>query len=157
MRFNPVDLFLLFLVSTVAGIQFLRGKNNFGLLFFETAAVIGACKVAYDAAKLNYPFALFFFGALILFLIVARLLSGFLPFSFGLFDFVLSFFFGIAWGWAFGFGLMRSLLPQIAKSPTLVMMVRTSWMASQIISLGVFRELLALFVQAKYHNLPFKY
>ncbi|MEO0098341.1 MAG: hypothetical protein ABIK99_01590 [candidate division WOR-3 bacterium] len=157
MVFNPIDLSLLFLVSTAAGIQFLRGKNNFSLLFFETLAVIGAGKIAYDAAKLHYPFGLFFFPTLVIFLILARLLWGFFPFSLGTFEVIFSFFFGIVWGWAFGFGIVRSLFPLIQKNPTLLQMLVKSWMASQIVSLGFIREFLALLVQAKYHNLPAKY
>jgi|UniRef100_A0A7C3Z258 hypothetical protein len=154
MRFNPIDLGLLILVSTVAGIQFLRGKNNFSLLFFETLGAIGAGKVAYDFAKAHYPFALFFFPCLILFLITARVLNGFFPFSLGVFDLLFSFIFGITFGWAIGFGVVRSLFPLIARNPVLLQMLVKSWMASQIVSLGFLRELLALFVQAKYHNLP---
>ncbi|MEO0102459.1 MAG: hypothetical protein ABIK81_02015 [candidate division WOR-3 bacterium] len=157
MAFNPIDLSLLLLVSTAAGIQFLRGKNNFSLLFFETAAIIGAGKIAYDAAKLHYPFALFFFPSLILFLILARVFSGFFPFSLGAFDVIFSFFFGIVWGWALGFGVIRSLFPLIQKNPTFLQMLARSWMASQIVSLGFIREFLALLVQAKYHNLPSRY
>ncbi len=154
MRFNPVDIVCIILVSTVAAIQFMRGRENVGLIFFETLAIIGAGKVGFEASKLNHSFALFFFTSLIIFLIVARLLYNIFPFSFGIFDTLFSFLLGIVGGWGIGFGLGRSLIPLILKNPALTQMVAKSWMASQVVFLGVLRELHAMLIQAKYHNLP---
>jgi len=154
-RFNPVDITCLLFVATVAGIQFLRGtKNSIALIFYETLAIIGAGKVAYEAAKANHSFALFFFPTLILFFILARILYNYFDFSVGVFDILFSFFLGIIGGWAMGFGVMRSFLPLVVKKENLLLMVQRSWMASQIIYLGFFRELFAMLIQAKYHNAP---
>ncbi len=163
MRFNWVDLLAIGVVSFAGGIQFLRSTKDFSLVLYETflliAALIGTVRVFIPIHQLTgLSYTVCFAGCFVILAVLAILIASginrFFEFSFGGFGYFFGLFLGIACGFVFGHAVLRVLLIAYGvKRPEFADMVHRSWMASQVLYFGAFRELLAMLRIARYNNI----
>ncbi len=163
MKFNWVDLLAIGAVTTGAAIQFLRSIRDFSLVFYETLLFIGALiatvRLFLPVHKLLsispvIAFVGVFVILVVLGILVATLINQFFEFSLGAFDYFFGLLLGIVCGFVFGHALLRTVLLGFCLSnPAVAEAVRSSWMASQVLYFGAFRELLGLLRIARYHNI----
>lgn len=163
MRFNWVDLLTIGVVSTVGAIQFLRATKDFSLVFYETALFIGALFASvkmlnplHQLTNLSFGgcFVITFVILTILALLFASGLNRFFEFEFGMFNHFLGLFLGLAGGTVFGHAVLRTfILGYGATRPEVTEAIHRSWMATQVLYFGAFRELLAILRIARYNNI----
>lgn len=152
------------IVATVGGVQFIRGIRDFSRVLYETtllsAAVVGAyramalvCGATDLSAAAAYAGSFVLFAALALFL--ALLLNRVVAFDAGIFNYFFALLFAVGCGWAVGHAVLRSLyLAFTLSKPDIIMAIRRSWMASQLLYFGALIELLAILRFARYSNVP---
>ncbi len=160
MRFNWIDLLSIGLVATAGGIQFLRGTKDFSRVFYETifliAALVATVKLFIPVHKLTgvsyiVTFAGIFVALAVLGIWLAFLLNRLIGFGTGVFAYIFSLLLGIAGGWVIGHAVLRTLYIAFARrDPAFLMAVHKSWMASQLLYFGAFRELLAMLRVARW-------
>ncbi|MGQ9677828.1 MAG: hypothetical protein ACUVUD_00905 [bacterium] len=163
MRFNWVDLTTIGVVATGAAIQFLRATKDFSLVLYETffliAALIAAVRLIIPLHQFTaLPEAIVFIGVFVVLsmlgLLLAHGLNQIFEFGFGVFNHFIGLLLGIACGIVFGHAVLRTVVITYRLSrPEVVEFVHRSWMASQILYFGAFRELLGILRVARYHNI----
>lgn len=163
MKFNWIDILSIAVVASSAAIQFLRATRDFSLVFYETIFLVLALVAAVrffapvsQLLNLAPPFALSFIFVILLLvgLLVATLINGLLGFSFGVFDYFIGLLLGTVCGFVLGHATLRTImLTFVNKKPEIIDAVRHSWMASQILYFGAFRELLGILRIARYNNI----
>lgn len=163
MRFNWVDLTAIGVVATGAAIQFLRATRDFSLVLYETvlfiAALVAAVHLFIPLHQLTaLPEAVVFSGVFVILAVLALLIASGLnqvfEFGFGVFNHFVGLILGIACGIVFGHAVLRTLVIAYRLSrPELVEVIHRSWMASQVLYFGAFRELLGILRIARYHNI----
>lgn len=163
MRFNGIDVLAIAVVAAAGGIQFLRATRDFSQVFYETVALILALVAS---TRFFTPlsqwlditpalaFGIVFAILAVLALLVATLLNQGVGFSLGGFDYLFGLVLGIADGFVIGHATLRTLMLFLAgRNPELVAAVHRSWMASQVLYFGAFRELLGILRIARYNNI----
>ncbi|MGB9742693.1 MAG: hypothetical protein ACP5JB_02420 [candidate division WOR-3 bacterium] len=163
MRFNWVDVLAIGAVASVAAVQLLRATRDFSQVFYETVfmvlAVVGAVRFFIPVSQrlnLNPALALgmLFVLLLVLGLLFATFINQGLGFSLGGFDYLFGLLLGIVCGFVFGHALLRTImLATMERHAEVVAAVRRSWMASQVLYFGAFRELLGILRIARYNNI----
>ncbi|MEO0020052.1 MAG: hypothetical protein ABIK47_05370 [candidate division WOR-3 bacterium] len=163
MGFNWVDILSIGVVALIGALQFLRAIRDFSLVFYETifmvAAVVGAVRFYPFVQRLTrFPavasFALVFIIFLFLAFLCASLLNSFIGFEFGIFSYFFGLGLAIVCGFAFGHVVLRAL--SIGSSPTrpdIIVSIKRSWMASQVLYFGAFREFLGILRIARYNKI----
>lgn len=164
MQFNWVDIFSIGLVATVGGIQFMRGIRDISRVFFETILLASSAVAAYRVMRFISskteiaPFVSYSVSFLVLAglgILLAFVLSRFLPFDWGIFNYLFALLFAVACGWAVGHTVLRALyLALVPDNPRFLLALRRSWVASQLLYFGALIELLALLRFARYSNVP---
>jgi hypothetical protein len=163
MRFNWVDVLSCGVVAFGAGIQFLRATKDFSQILYETffliAALVAAVKLHPIVQRLTgltlvVSFVITFLILMFVALLVASLLNSAINFDFGIFNYLFGLFLGIACGFVLGHAVLRALVIGFgATRPDLNTGIQRSWMASQVLYFGAFRELLGILRIARYHNI----
>lgn len=163
MKFGGIDALTTGIVSLVAGIQFLRAIKGFSQVFYETiflvAALVAALKMftpVHNLTRLSYPVSLCgIFGIFaILAIIIASVLNQTFEFGFGTFNYFFGLLLGVACGFIVGHTVLRSLVLAYSETkPEVVEAIHRSWMASQVLYFGAFREFLGLLRLTRYHNI----
>ncbi len=163
MRLNWVDLLTIGAVATGAAVQFLRSIRDFSLIFYETiffiAALLATVRWFFTLHNwLTIPPVAAFAGIFVVLIMVgillATLTNQFLSFSLGPFDYFFGLLLGIVCGFVFGHAMLRTVLLGFSlTNPAVVEAVRSSWMASQVLYFGAFRELLGILRIARYNNI----
>ncbi len=163
MRFNWVDLLAIGVVSVSAGIQLLRAIRDLSLIFYETlffiGALVGAVRFFPELHRwLNISLPLSFLLTFIAFamgaVVIASILNQMVEFSLGGFGHIFGLLFGVVSGFVFGHAALRTvLLFSVNRHSVVVDAIHRSWMASQVLYFGVFRELLAILRIARYNNI----
>jgi hypothetical protein len=163
MRFNWVDVLTIGVVSSVAAVQMLRATRDFSQVFYETAFMVVALVAAVRlflpvSQRLNLTPALgiglLFVVFLVTGLLFATVVNQGLGFSLGGFDYLFGLVLGIVCGFVLGHALLRTIMLAAAnQQPEMVAAVRRSWMASQVLYFGAFRELLGILRIARYNNI----
>ncbi|MEO0080040.1 MAG: hypothetical protein ABIK44_05130 [candidate division WOR-3 bacterium] len=163
MKFNWVDILAISLVASTAAIQLLRGVRDLSQVFYETAllvaALVGATKIFIPLHNLtNFSYTFCFAGSFLIFAILAIMIATFLnrffAFGFGGFSYILAAAFGVVCGFVVGHAVMRTLFIALgARNAQFVDAVHRSWMASQVLYFGAFRELLGVLRIARYNNI----
>ena len=152
MRYTTLDTIAVAIVAIVAGVQYLRGKDNLSQIVYESA---GFCAAAFGANKLYllaHQLTKFSFGVsfLLCFLVLAALavflsalLNGWVPFDFGAFNYLLAFFFAVIAAYAFGHGAMRTFeYGFVMRSPELMEAMTRSWVARELLYFRTAKEIL---------------
>ncbi len=163
MGFSQIDLLTVGVVALIAGVQFLRVIRDFSLILYETIflilALIGAVRF-YPAVQRFIGFSPFatFAGTFLVLAALAFLCAGLLnlvvSFEFGVFGYLLGFGLAIACGFVFGHAVLRGMVIGYgATKPQIVASINRSWMASQVLYFGAFRELLAMLRIARYNKI----
>ncbi|MGQ9707680.1 MAG: hypothetical protein ACUVUR_02245 [bacterium] len=163
MRFNWIDVLSVGVVSIGAGVQFLRATKDFSRILYETllliAALVTAVRMYTTVQRLFGLSAAGSFAGLFLFfmlvaLLIASLLNRVIYFDFGGFAYLFGLVLGVACGVVFGHAVLRTLVIGFSSTrPDLKIGIHCSWMASQVLYFGAFRELLAVLRIARYHNI----
>ncbi len=163
MKFNWIDIVAIGVVASAGAVQFLRATRDFSQVFYETVmlilALVGAVRFFMPVSqRLNIPpplaLGVLFAVFTVLALLVATLLNQGLGFSLGGFDYLFGLALGIAGGFVFGHATMRTMmLLFLERKPELVAAMHRSWMASQVLYFGAFRELLGILRIARYNNI----
>lgn len=163
MKFSGIDALATGIVSLVAGIQFLRAIRDFSLVFYETifliASLVAAVKIfipVHNLSGLSAPvsFLVIFVIFAILGIIIASIFNQTLEFGFGSFNYFFGLIIGIACGFVVGHTVLRTLIIAYRETkPELVESIHRSWMASQVLYFGAFRELIGMLRIARYHNI----
>ncbi|MEO0082179.1 MAG: hypothetical protein ABIL25_07810 [candidate division WOR-3 bacterium] len=163
MRFNWVDLLSIALVAGVGGVQFTRGIKDLSRVFYEAvfliAAVIAASRLfdLTERALSIKPFIAFagvFVLAAALGIWLANLLNRVLAFDMGGFNYLFALGLGVVCGWVIGHAVLRSLYLALSGNKEQLVTVHRSWMASQLLFFGAFREFLVILRFARYSNVP---
>ncbi len=162
MKFGWIDVLSITIVSLGAGIQFLRAIKDFSLVLYETVffvlALVGAGKMFMPVHNLTgwscqVCFAGIFAIFAILGIIIASILNSF-EFEFGGFNYFFGLIFGIVCGFVVGHVCLKSLIITYCdKNPEVIEAIHRSWVASQVLYFGAFRELLGMLRLARYHNI----
>ncbi len=163
MRLNWIDILTIGVVATGAAIQFLRATRDFSLVLYETALFIGALVAT---VRLFIPIhqiiglapAVCFIGIFVILsvlaLLIASMFNQLVEFGFGVFNHFIGLLLGIVCGTVFGHAVLRTLIIAYEVSrPQVVEAVHRSWMATQVLYFGAFRELLAILRIARYNNI----
>jgi len=149
-------------VALVGAIQFLRGVKGLSIVFYETILVIAALVATAslfervsDAVGLApvAAFAGMFVVLGVLGMVLAFLVNRFVAFDAGAFNYLFALVLAVAFGWAVGHAVLRSLyIALVPHDKEFLEAVHRSWMASQLLRFGAFYELLALLRFARYSN-----
>lgn len=163
MGFTWVDVLSIGVVSLVAAVQFIRAIKDFSLVLYESifliVAVVGAVRFYPFVQRFTrFPavasFAWVFVVFIFLGILCASLLNGIIGFEFGGFSYFFGLFLAIVCGFAFGHAVLRAMV--IGYSPTrpdIIVSIKRSWMASQVLYFGAFREFLGILRIARYNKI----
>jgi uncharacterized membrane protein required for colicin V production len=163
MKFNWIDVLTSGVVASVAALQLLRAIRDFSQVFYETVflvvALVGAVRLFMPVSQrlnLSPPLAMamLFMIFAVLAALFATLINQSLEFSLGGFDYLFGLGLGIACGFVFGNAVLRTIvLMFMGEKPEVIAAVHRSWMASQVLYFGAFRELLGILRIARYNNI----
>lgn len=159
MRLTLTDLITLLFVSTIAGIEWLRGWEKMGRILFETLAVIGAARLSTilyrlleDSLPINpaITYLLIFIILSVLGFFLAVAISNLLPISLGGFDPLFAFFFGLVFATAVTHSALRIIIIGFGPESDIFYYIHRSRITLQFLYLGFLRELMAIMVQVRY-------
>jgi len=163
MRLNWVDLLCIGSVALFGAVQFLRSRTNFSQVLYETIAI---CAAAFGATKLFMPLAellevsyvFTYIGLFVVFgsagIFMAATLNRAAAFGMGTFNYLLGLLLAVVCGWAAAHVLLRGVhIAYAIRNPDVIVAINRSWMASQILRFGAFRELLGVLRIARYNNI----
>jgi hypothetical protein len=163
MNFNWVDILTIGVVATGGAIQFLRATKDFSLVLYETVLFIGALVATVRIfmpvhQTTGFSPAVSFIGIFVILsvlaLLIASVLNQLFEFGFGLFNHFIGLLLGIACGTVFGHAVLRALIVIYNVSrPPVVEAIYRSWVATQVLNFGAFRELLGILRIARYNNI----
>jgi len=162
-KFNWVDILAISLVAGTAAIQLLRGARDFSQVFYETIflvmALVGTVRIFMPLHSLTgISYTVCFAGSFVIFgilaLMIAAVLNRFFAFEFGGFSYILAAALGVVCGFVVGHAVLRTLfILWGGRNVHFADAVHRSWMASQVLYFGAFRELLGMLRIARYNNI----
>ena len=152
MQYTTLDTISVAIVAIVAGVQYLRGKDNFSQILYES---LGFCGAAFGANKLylfvhgltKFSLAVSFMGCFLVLAAFAILFSALLnaraSFDFGAFNYLLALFLAVISAYAFGHAAVRTFeFGFVQGNPQLMEAMGRSWVARELVQFRTAKEIL---------------
>jgi|WetSurMetagenome_2_1015567.scaffolds.fasta_scaffold228474_2 hypothetical protein len=162
MQYTTLDTIAVAIVAIVTGVQYLRGKDNFSQIVYESA---GFCAAAFGANKLHVlvheltkfslsvSFLLCFLVLAALAVLFSALLNARASFDFGAFNYLLALFVALTSAYAFGHAAMRVFeYGFVVGDPRLTEAMGRSWVARELIYFRTGKEVLAFLRFARWKD-----
>lgn len=152
MRYTTLDTIAVAIVAVVAGVQYLRGKDNFSQVTYETLAFIGAAfgahklhLVVHELAKISLAvsFLVCFVVLAAIGVLIAAFVNSRASFDFGAFNYLLALFIAITSAYTFGHVAMRTFeLGFVNGNRELMQAMERSWVARELVYFRTAKEML---------------
>lgn len=163
MRFNWLDYVLIGSVATIAAVQFLRSTKDFSRILYETVFMVGAVAAASlllrpleELTGLSAPLLFGGLGAILfaLGILLAAIVNRWLPFGFGIFNYVFGLLLAVACGYALGHLVLRTANMAISpRNPEFAATVQRSLMARDLLHFKTFIEIRAILRFARWKGM----
>jgi hypothetical protein len=152
------DFAVLIIILIIIILQTVRGSKGMGKILLEAIGLLGCTKLSLSlyekvsqALTISYPLSLagiFVIGAII-WIVIAGMLDNLTQWSWGQFDSIFSFIFGVICAWTVGHIFLRFLLLLYGPDSTVADLIRESPISKEILFFKTFTSIVNLLNRAR--------